>query len=202
MHELAAKAREKGDLPAALGFVFQAEEAYRRDADVSLLIAARHFAEISVDLAREADNEPALALAYFNLGKCQEALGELRPAVDSFQKAYDIITSNPPPRHNRPAVVSDFKLHLAVCRYRTQDKSALQLAEEALRELASAQGASDYEHKVWVSGAHMDIARMLIEDDPEKARRHLEQARQIIDADENLVVRKKQWERLTRELEK
>lgn len=219
IHGLAAKAREEGRHLDALKLHDEAMLAYQRDEDIlglaevfadrslvfrhlfdetsnrNFLIIAKHEMMASVEMAEESGDKSATVFPYFNLAKVHESLGELDRAKEFYQKTVDGMTSNPPEIHNRPAVLADMKVHLATCEYRVGDKSALERAIQALADLKQADEVK-YNKDVWTSGGHMRIAEMLKEDDPTKAKEHLQKAKEIIDSNPNLKIRKTQWEKL------
>lgn len=221
LHGLAAQAREEGDSVKALSLYHSALDAYQKEndsigfaetladecislrhlyektADRKWLILAKHTAEASVEIAKNSRKPEALAVPLFNLAKVQQALGELTGAIENYREAIKNIESNPPENHaNRPAIVADYKIHMAGCEYKAGDKSALGRMENDLKELENAEELSDYNKHVWLSGAHMRIAEILMPDNPERAKEHLQKAKEIIDADPQLKIRKEQWEKL------
>lgn len=230
LHGLAAQARERGESVEAVKLAEDAMAAYQKDRDAlgfaealadqflslrhlfdktgdrNYLIRAKHSAMASVEVAESSGDKSALPIPYFNLAKAQETLGQLQEAVTSYKKAVELIISNPPAAHKvpeRPAIVADFKVHLATCEYKQSfstnkagDKSALERAEAALSDLEANPDISDYNQHVWVSGGHMRIAEMLREDDPEKAKKHLQKAKEVIDSDPKLTIRLSQWQQL------
>ncbi len=227
IHGHAAVARESGDFITALKFTDEAMAAYQKDKDKlgfaevqadrfltfnhlyqatgdrNYLILAKHAAESAVEIAEASGDKSALALPYFNLAKAQQELGEQKEAVESFKKALENLIKNPPAHHKveeRPAMVADFKNHLAAAEYKNGDKSALQRAEQAAEELEKNPDISDYNQHVWSSGAHMRIAKMLKKDNPEKAKKHLEEAKKIIDNDPRLTLRLAQWQKLAKDI--
>lgn len=154
--------------------------------------------------ALKLSDEAALAIPLERLATVQEELGLLDDAVKSYREAVEKIESNPPAEHKvpeRPAIVADFKIHLTTCEYNAGDKSALERAESALLELESHPDIADYNQHVWVSGGHMRIAEMLQSDDPEKAKEHLQKAKEIIDSDPRLTIRLAQWQKLAEKFE-
>ncbi len=219
IHKQAEQARENGDFVEALKLTDEAMVAYQESGDTSglaevqssrfltlrhlyeqtndknYLTLAKYTVQAAIEIAQKSDNKKALAIPLFNLAKAQEILGELSSACVSYQAALDNITTNPPEEHARPAVVADFKIHLYTCQYLSGEKSALEKAEQALSELAAADEAK-YNKDVWLSGAHMRIVEMLHADNPEKAREHLQKAKEIIDSNPDLKLRLKQWEKL------
>jgi len=159
------------------------------------LILAKHAAMASVEMAKASGDKTALALPYARLGTAHRELGELPQAVEMYTKAVENFEQNPPELHNRPAVLLDIKGHLYVVEYLNGDKSALEKAEQVISDLEKTDEVK-YNKDVWLSGAHMRVAEMLREDDPEKAKEHLQKAKGVIDANPDLGLRLGQWEKL------
>lgn len=228
IHGLAAQARERGESIESLKMDIDAMNAYQREGDQlgfaeiqaemfltlrhlfektedqGYLILAKHAAMASVELAERSGNKSALAIPYFNLAKAQETLGEFSVAVENYKKALENLKNNPPEAHQtegRTAMMADFKVHLSVCEYKAGDESALKRVDAALAELEQGTEIADYNKHVWLSGGHMKIAEILREDNPEKAKEHLQKAKEIIDTDERLTLRKQQWEKLSQSFE-
>lgn len=220
MHSQAEEARESGNFGEALKLTDQAMLAYQATGDKvgfaevqssrflalrhlyentgdrDFLILAKHSAIASVELAQASGNKEALAVPLFNLAKSHETLGELHEAVTTYQQAVDNIINNPPQTHNRSAIIADFKIHLATCEYKVGDKRALQRVQDSLSELEIADEVSKYNKDVWISGGHMRIAEILRDDEPEKAKEHLQKAKAVIDSNPDLKLRLRQWEKL------
>lgn len=220
LHRQAAEAREAGMFPKSLDandralFAYDAADDslgfaegiacrsitlrdYAKERDSRrFLILAKHEMMASVAIARESGDKTALALPLFNLAQLQESLGELPHAVATYKEAVTNMQVNPPERHNRPSVLADMRGHLATCEYKAGDKTALERAEEALQDLAHSEEPDTYAKDVWLSGAHMRIADVLRTDEPEKAKEHLQKAREIIDGNSELKLRHNQWEKL------
>jgi len=219
IHGEAANARERGESIESLKLTDEAIKAYQEEGDLlglaevlvdrsitfrhlydasgdkNYLVIAKHEAQAGVEIARKSNQKEALPIPLARLANVQTDLGEFDEATKNYQEAVEAMSSNPPSQHNRPAVVVDMKAHLATTEYKSGDKSALERAEKALSELEQTDEA-DYNKHVWVSGAHMRIAEMLINDDPQKAKEHLQKAKEIIDADPSLTIRAQQWEKL------
>jgi tetratricopeptide (TPR) repeat protein len=149
----------------------------------------------SVEIARKSDNPTALALPLYNLAQLHEDLKEYEDAVKIYAEAVQEMEQNPPLAHNRPAVLANMRVHMTTCEYKAGDASALDRAYSALADLGAAEDENAYNRDVWLSGAHMRIAEALRKDDPEKAREHLQKSKDIIDANPELTIRKKQWEK-------
>lgn len=161
---------------------------YEETQDENYLIVAKHASLAGVEIAQKSANKTALAIPLFNLAKIQEQLNE-PAACNTYQEALDNLTNNPPEEHNRAGVVADFKIHLYACLGNVGE------VEKSIEEL-EASDETKYNKDVWLSGAHMKIAKILQTNDPEKAKEHLQKAKEIIDANPDLALRLKQWEKL------
>lgn len=168
---------------------------YERTDDNSYMVLAKYSAMAGVELAEASGDKTALTIPYFNLAKTFEALGEYKEAVDGYKKAIINMEESPAERHNRPSVIADFKGHLAICEYKTGDKTAIERALEAIEELRACE-EEKYTKDVWLSGGYMRLAEALKNDNREEARKYLDKAKEIIDANEELKLRKEQWEKL------
>ena len=222
-HSQGLQAREKGDFTGSLQQVSAARVAFQEEGNDAkfaetmagdfltyrhlfdktgykgYLVLAKCAALASVELAELSGDKTALAIPLFNLAKAQETLGQLTEAVETYRKAVTALETNPPASHNRPAVKADFKIHLTTGEYMAGDKTAYARAASATAELEAAE-ETDYNKHVWLSGAQMRMAAMLKSNDPVKAREHLAKAKEIIDADEQLTIRRQQWEKLAKEI--
>ena len=213
IHQQSEQARENGDFEKALELADRAEKAYESESDQTGvaevyasrsityrlngdLTKAKEVATKGVEIAKASGKKETLAIPLFNLAKVQEELGEVNEAVNSYKQAFDNITQNPPKEHNRPATIADMKLRLAIAQYKTGDMSALVRAQGALADLESAE-EDKYNKDVWLAGAHMHMAEMLKENDIDSAREHLERAKEIINANPDLKIRKEQLEKLS-----
>ncbi len=159
------------------------------------LVIAKHLAMAAVEVA-EATDDPSIAMMpYSKLGRIYEDLAEYQEAAAAYQKAVELMISNPPKEHNRPGVLADMKIHAEVAKYKAGDKSALGRLEEAITELEASDEVK-YNKDVWLSGTHMKMADMLLSDDVDSAKKHLATAKEIIDANPDLTLRAGQWEKL------
>lgn len=168
---------------------------YERTDDKSYMILAKHSAMAGVELAEESGDRTALAVPYFNLAKALEALGECKEAVEEYKKAIRNMEENPAERHNRPSVLADFKGHMAICEYKAGDKTAIERATAAIEALKASE-EDKYAKDVWLSGGYMRLAEVLRDDDREEARKYLDKAKEVIDGNEELKLRKEQWGKL------
>ena len=223
LHQLAEIAREKGNFLQALEYTDRATLAYQKDKDYPglaevqssrqgtfkhlyrstgdkyFLILEKHSAEAAVEIAEKSGNKEALAIPYHNLGKYYLEANIYKEAVEYFRKAVRCFTLYPPKNHNRPAITADIKGHLYAAEYLAGDKSALKRAKKALEDLKNAQEDS-YNKNVWLTGAHLRIAEMLIGDNPKLAKEHIGEAKKIIDSDKRLILRRRQLKKLIQNL--
>jgi tetratricopeptide (TPR) repeat protein len=219
IHGQAEHAREAGNFLESLNLLNEATVAYANDKDYlgmaeaqgsvflalrhlyeqtgekQYLVLAKHAAMAGVEIAETSGDLTALALPYNRLGSAYVEMGDYKQAVDAFEKALVNMENNPPETHNRPVVLADIKCHLHHAEYKNGDKSALERMLSAMDDIKNGEEVK-YNKDVWLSGAHMKVADMLREDDPEQAREHLQMAKEIIDANADLKLRAGQWEKL------
>lgn len=163
------------------------------------LIAAKHMAITAVELAEKSKMMETLALPYFNLAKAHETLNETDKAVIYYEKTVNSFKSNPPNIHNRPSVLLDMEIHLAIAQYKNGDGSALDRANLALQKLIDSQEQKSVKD-VWVSGAYMKMAEAVAKNNSEEAKKYLEKAAEIINTNPELVLRKNQLISLSQKL--
>ncbi len=171
---------------------------YRNTKKRDFLLLAKFEAEAAVAVAESTGIKESLAVPYFNLAKAYEDLAQYPESVDFYRKALAAITTHPPKTHDRSGVKADFKIHLSVVEYLAGDKTAYSRLKLAIKELedSNEKEVSDYNYYVWLSGAHLEVARILVHDDPTAAKNHLESAKKIISADSRLTLRRAQLEEL------
>lgn len=222
IHLLAETAREKdGDFIESLALTEKAAAAYIKEGDplglaevhasrfsafkhlfletknVYYLICAEYAIRAGVQIAEESKIESALSLPYYNLAMLlSEYKGDYNEAVDYYKKAIRIMKDNPPKSHKGyPGNYLVMEIHLAEAEWHLGDRSAIDRLEEKTREIEEKE-ARVYERDVWASGGYMKIARLLKDEDPNRAKEALNKAKQIIDSNSSLKLRLKQWEEL------
>lgn len=127
------------------------------------------------------------------LANVYEAFEDWEKAVEYFKKSVDSYTDE-----NRPSYLASMRYHLAYAEYKNGDKSAKDRLLEALKDLEGAEEVK-YNKDVWLSGGYMCLAEMLRNDDLEEAKEYLEKAKEIIDSNPDLTLRKSQLEKLSQE---
>ncbi len=173
---------------------------YRASKDKNFLVLAEGAATTGIEIAKINGLESAIALPTFNLAKVEEELEQLAEAAETYEDAVNAFLKNPPEMHNRAGVIADMKVHLYTCQYKAGDKSALPKALVALEELEKSdeKTVSKYNYDVWLSGGNMRIASILKNEDKELAKKHLEIAKNIIDSNSELKIRKNEWNDLAK----
>jgi tetratricopeptide (TPR) repeat protein len=219
----AEHARESGDFVKALALTDQATVIYAEDNDLQglsevqssrlltfrhlfeqtekdeYLILAKHAAEAGVEIAEKANQPEALSMPYFNLAKAYESLSQLDLAVSYYEKAIDSKEKFPGNYHNRPGVLADMRIHKAIAQYKDGKEAALTDALRAVEDLQSSD-ETRYNKDVWLSGAHMKIAEVLVASNSDEAKTHIETAQRIVDANPELLLRQKQLAKLRKKL--
>ena len=168
---------------------------FQKSGDKNYLLVAKAEMQTSVEIARSLDDKTALALPLFNLAKVYAELAENEEAIKVFKEALTAIEHNPPESHNRPAVIADFKIHLATAELKNGDHSARIRLEQFIKDLAESD-EDLFNKNVWLSGAYMNLAHLLQKQDPKAAKEYLQKSKEIIDSDHRLILRKKQWQKL------
>lgn len=136
-----------------------------------------------------------LGSIYFRFGELSVMLGKYDQAEVFYAKAIDN-------HRGIPAEKGDYRYHRGEAVYRSGRKDeGKRLMLEGLAEIRKyAEGADQFLIHTWESGCCLRLADLLREDSPEEARRYLEEARGIIDSDERLVIRRRQFAELKKNL--
>lgn len=158
------------------------------------LVLAKHAALASVELARKSNDTTLLSIAVYNLGKIQESSDDIDEALASYRESILLET-------NRPAMMAEMRTRLAVLEFKKGDTSAMERYEIALEELKNAEDKDSYTKCVWLSGAYMHMAEVLVEKDIAKAKKLLDEAGKVIASDMRLKLRKEQLDKLKNRLE-
>ncbi len=159
----------------------------------NFLTLAKHSAVAAVELAKQGGDSGLVSVATYNLGKVQESLGSDEEALTSYKEAVN-------QESNRQAMKAEMKTRLATLEYKNGDKEALERFENSLKELIESEDKDNYSKSVWVSGAYMHMAKVLIGKDDEKARELLSEAKKVIDSDMRLKLRREQLDQMMEQL--
>lgn len=161
-----------------------------------------HLALKVAHLAADQGNQTGFAMAFFNAAKFYEIENNAQRAIECFAQALHWIQQAPPTDHDRPAVVWDFKLKLALASFLHGDAQAMDDILVAIAALSADTGVdADYNAKVWISGAYLRLATHFESGNLEQARDFLAKAKHIIDQDERLVVRREEYQKIAHRLQ-
>lgn len=174
---------------------------FEKTGDENYMILAKQVVLASVEIARKSQDQKALAIPLFNLGKAYETLQEYEKAVEAYQEAITNMQNNPPEGHESKAELQEMIIHLSFAQYKNGDKTAAERLEEALKVL-DAETEDKYKKDVWLSGGYMDLVEILANDNPATSHEALNRAEAIINANPELVIRKRQLETLKKTLVK
>lgn len=172
---------------------------HRQTGDKNFLILAKYSAQAAVEIAEEAGSIEAVAIPNRDLGKVYIELEQYGKAVGPLQKSLQILRDTPPERFDWDAVRAEVQAHLGFAQYMAGDKEkGRSNLTEAIEILNKEQRS--YEVDVWLSGAYMRGAQMLFTDDPDTSKEFMSLAKEIIDSNEELKLRKEDWEMLNKKL--
>lgn len=213
-HIEAEKARENGDFLEALKYSDDAFLSYQSEGNIigmtevlcsrfitfkhlfektndkSFLILGKFEAKAAVKIAKKSEKEEAYAIPLFNLGKAYSLLEKYDKASEKYQEALDYLPKSP---QNRPGVRADITIHKEIISLKNGDQSAVERIEQAVEELKNS-NENTYEKDVWVSGAYLKLAQQT------SNKEYLDKAREIIEVNPDLKLRKQQLEKISSKL--
>ena len=119
-----------------------------------------------------------------------EDSGNLPKAVQNYKKAIQI-------NQDQNLLATDMQLHLELCELKNGDKATLEKINKLLKILISENKTNNNFHKnVLISGMYLKLAKYFEKKDLTKAQEYLQLAKELINQDERLKIRKKQLENL------
>lgn len=154
---------------------------------------AKDDAEDSLQIAKEHNLNEALPSCYFRLGEISMLIDDFGKAAEYYQKSLDIYVGS-------SAEKGDFTYHLGEAVWKKGEKArGKELMLEGLSIIQENRLEVDpFLIHVWESGAYMRLAECLLEENIEEAREYLEKGQKIVDSDEKLVIRRRQYEKLAK----
>ena len=163
-----------------------------------LKIMALGYAQMAVDLNRTLGEPKDLSRSLYTLSKCYSDLNRYPEAKDSIDQAINLAQKNPAENYSHPAIILDMKAHRGCLEYLAGDQSAIDRVDQFAQELLVADYPK-YELLVWASGAYLNLALRIFEKTKDKdlVRVYLQKAKEIIDQDPKLSIRKKQLDTLS-----
>ncbi|HLD80091.1 MAG TPA: hypothetical protein VJA18_06040 [Candidatus Nanoarchaeia archaeon] len=164
--------------------------------DTAFATIAKKEAEASLELAQNNNVTEKLSSCYFRLGEIAMLFEDFPKAIDWYQKALENYQGSLSEK-------GDYRYHLGEAQYRSgQKEEGRKTILEGLGEIQN--GASEVDPflvHVWESGLHMKLADLLHEDNPEEAKKHLDEARVIAKSDPKLIIRRRQIEEVAKALQ-
>lgn len=166
-----------------------------RTHDQIFAIQARADAQVSLEVAELHNLNERLGSCYFRLGEIAMLFEQYNQAVENYQQALNNFSGTNCER-------GDYRYHLGESLYRSGKKEeGKKTMMQGLKEIQDNAGEVDpFLVHVWESGCYLRLAELLKSDKLTEARDYLERARQIIENDHQLVIRKAQLEKLEAEL--
>jgi tetratricopeptide (TPR) repeat protein len=172
---------------------------HRQTGDRNFLILAKHSAMAAVEIAEGAGDPGAVAIPNRDLGKVFIELEQYDQAVGPLQRSLQIMRESPSLRFDWDAVRAEIQAHLGFAQYMAGNKEHGRANMMEAIELLSREQRS-YEVDVWLSGAYMRGAVMMHIDDPGTSKQFLSKAKEIIDTNPELTLRKEELEKLSARL--
>jgi len=159
--------------------------------DVIYAVLARKDAETMLELVKMLGIVEKLPTAYYLLGQAALLFQEYKEAENYFFKALRYFKGS-------SAEKGSWRYHWAKALYLLgEKKKALFAFAKAIDEIKKSSGKTDsFLQNVYLSGAYSNFAYVLIKDDPEEAMKYYGLAKELIDSDKRLVIRKKQFKNL------
>lgn len=160
-------------------------------------ILARKEAEAIMSISKEFGIHDKDHLIHYLLGKSCIFLEDFSCAESEFQQAVDLYPSG-------QAEKGDWMAHLGEAVYRNgqKEKGKAIILSGVDYINAHAQGLESYTVNVWISGAYLRLAKILINDDLNEAKFYLQKGEEVTSGDERLVIRRQQVEKLKKKIEK
>lgn len=172
---------------ALTGRLLSWKHLFYKTEDSVYAIFVKKEAEEMVEIAKEHNLLDRLYLIHFLNGTSAILLKDYSTAEIEFQKSVELY-----PFEN--AEKGDWIAHLGDAMYRNgkkQEGKNTILQGVSLIQQRSSQ-IDSFLYNVWVSGAYLRLARLLKTDNLEESQSFLNQAKEIIDSDNRLVIRKQQ----------
>lgn len=215
IHVEAEAARENDELIKALTLIEEALVAYQKEKDYEgfsqalqsrvltykhlflltkdhvFAILAKNDANASLEITQKHNITTRIGSCYFRLGEVAMLFEDYKSAVENYQKALDNYAGSNSER-------GDYRYHLGFALGKIgQLEKAKETMLNGLSEIQENRNeVNSFLTHVWESGGYMRLAELLRQNEPEQAKKYLEEARKIIKSDKKLIIRKRQIEEL------
>lgn len=161
--------------------------------DLSFAVLAQKDGEAALEIDKRNNLGELLSSCYFKIGEIAMLFEDYQKAAENYQKSVENYTGS-------KAEKGDFTYHWGEAVWKSGDKKrGKELMLKGLSIIQVNRSEADpFLIHVWESGACMRLAECLHEDEPEEARKYFEKGKKIVESDEKLVIRKRQYEKLAK----
>ena len=180
-----------GVAEALQGKVLTYKHKYARKRNEQYLKMAKGCAKSSLEIIDKYKIKDMYASGYFRMGEVCRLSNDYNEAVKNFDKAYKLAGKN--------KERGDYLYHLgeAVCKNGKKILGKRKIIEGMKLIEKDKSRLDSFIYNVWLSGANLRLGQIFIEEKNEKeANKYINRAKEIIDIDERLVIRKKQLEEI------
>ena len=179
-----------GIAEALQGKLLTYKHLYLRTQDESYLTLCFFSAAASLEIIQEHDIHELKGSISFRLGEIAMLRKEYENAIEYYQNAIDN-------HHGIKAEIGDYRYHLGEALFLRGSKEAGKtIMLKGLKEIQdNREGADQFLIHTWESGCYMKLAHLLRD---EHAREYMNKAKEIIDNDPKLVIRRRQYEELSK----
>lgn len=180
-----------GVADALQGKVLTYKHLYARNNKKEYLEMAIGCAKSSFEIVKIYKIEKMKASVNFRLGDVFRLKNDFKKAVLYFSKAYRLVKDN--------KERGDYLYHLGEALYKSGEKTlGKRKINEGIKLIKKDKKKIDpYIYHVWLSGANMRMAQIyFLEKNKLQFEKYIKRARKIIEKDERLIIRKKQFEEI------
>jgi len=162
--------------------------------DSVFITLAQKDAESMLAIATDKKLSDKLATSYFRLGEIAMEAQNFSQAVSYYQKSLHHY-------HQPDAEMGDYTYHLGEALYKNgQKETSLIKFDEGIKILQQYQPSTDsFVYHVWLSGAYLRLAQLLLTDNKPLGQKYLKLAKKIIDSDPRLIIRHRQLDQLSQQ---
>jgi tetratricopeptide (TPR) repeat protein len=169
---------------------------FEEKSDPLFAILARKDAETMLELVKLWGVEDKLHTAYYLLGQAALLFEEYAEAEKYFFKSLRYFKGD-------GAEKGSWKYHWGKALYMTgQKKKALLAFAAGIHDIKKNANKTDsFLTHVYLSGAYVNLAYVLLKDDPKESLKYFQEAKKIVSSDKRLIVRSRQIDRLSKRFE-
>lgn len=188
----------KSILDVLCGRLISWQHLFNKEEDEVYALLARNEAVTMLDIAQKYQIHDRDHLIHFLFGKSNIFLKDFAQAEIEFKKAIELYP-------NDNAEKGDWLAHLGEAIYRNGRKEeGVSVILQGVEQIKRHENEVDsFRINVWVSGAYLRLAKILINDGKlEEAKVYLQKGEDIVLKDSRLVIRKQQLENLNKKISK